>query len=85
MSGSIPVTYSVTQTVNYNIISFEILTVSVQLYTSATVYLMLIDENGNNYPRCTTLTGDAYAAWAADDCYICTYIATNIQAIFEGS
>jgi hypothetical protein len=77
------ISYNVTSVLSYNIVSYEITGIMIDLFTSATIYINLITDNGVYLPKRVFLAGDDYFGWGADDNYLLNYIITNIQTIYE--
>ena len=65
-----------------SIISYEIVSVSLVLNTSATVYLLLFSNDNKVYERVLLLNGDDYLAYT-DDSYLYTYINSRIEKIYN--
>ena len=65
-----------------SIISYEIVSISLVLNTSATVYLLLFSNDNKIYERVLSLNGDEYLAYT-DDSYLYTYINSRIEKIYN--
>ena len=63
------------------ITGFIIQNIILHPFISANIYLYLIDEEDNQYPRNIILTGDDYSNWGSDDHYLTSYISDNILTI----
>ena len=67
----------------YNIVSFGVDTIIINLFVSAQLYITLRTSTGLRIPKTITLIGTAYGDWGADDNYLMNYIKTNIQTIYN--
>ena len=75
-------TESITILQKISIISYEIVSVSLVLNTSATVYLLLFSNDNKIYERVLLLNGDDYLAYT-DDSYLYIYINSRIEKIYN--
>jgi len=77
-----PVTLTKTTTMEVNFYNVSVL--RVELDTSAMLQVDILDASGNLLKICHhTITGDDYSNWGADDSYIKTYVAENLETIFN--
>ena len=77
-----PVTLSKTTSMEVN--SYNVSVIRVELDVSAMLEIGILDVSGNLLKVCHhTITGDDYANWGADDTYIKTYVAENLETIFN--
>ena len=77
-----PVTLSKTTSMEVN--SYNVSVIRVELDVSAMLEIGILDVSGNLLKICHhTITGDDYANWGADDSYIKTYVADNLETIFN--
>ena len=77
-----PVTLSKTTSMEVN--SYNVSVIRVELDVSATLEINILDVSGNLLKICHhTITGDDYSNWGADDTYIRTYVAENLETIFN--
>ena len=75
-------TESITILQKISIISYEIVSISLVLNTSATVYLLLFSNDNKIYERVLLLNGDDYLAYT-DDSYLYIYINSRIEKIYN--
>ena len=68
---------------SYNIVSFDVDTIIVNLFVSAQLYITLRTSTGLRIPKTITLRDAAYGDWGVDDNYLMNYIKTNIQTIYN--
>ena len=77
-----PVTLSKTTSMEVN--SYNVSVIRVELDVSATLEINILDVSGNLLKICHhTISNDNYANWGADDTYIKTYVAENLETIFN--
>ena len=77
-----PVTLSKTTSMEVNF--YNVSVIRVELDVSAMLEIGILDVSGNLLKICHhTITGDDYANWGADDSYIKTYVADNLETIFN--
>ena len=76
---SLPISF----TTSYNILSFDVQSVLIKLFTSATLYITLYTDSGLKIPKSILLAGDDYSNWGADDNYLMNYIINNIHTIYN--
>ena len=77
-----PVTLSKTTSMEVN--SYNVSVIRVDLDVSAMLEIGIFDYSGNLLKICHhTITGDDYSNWGADDTYIRTYVAENLETIFN--
>ena len=77
-----PVTLSKTTSMEVNF--YNVSVIRVELDVSAMLEIGILDVSGNLLKVCHhTITGDDYANWGADDSYIKTYVADNLETIFN--
>ena len=77
-----PVTLSKTTSMEVN--SYNVSVIRIDLDVSAMLEIGILDYSGNLLKICHhTITGDDYDNWGADDTYIKTYVADNLETIFN--
>ena len=76
---SLPISFST----SYNIVSFDVDTIIINLFVSAQLYITLRTSTGLRIPKTITLRDAAYGDWGVDDNYLMNYIKTNIQTIYN--
>ena len=67
---------------NYNIISFEILSINIKPNVSANLDIMIYCDNNQLYSRQFLLTDQLYLDWTTDD-YLPYIIELNLENIFN--
>lgn len=72
---------SLALTESFTLESFEIVSILVKPYTSASINITITASNGKLYDRVAYLECDEYIAWETDS-YLYTYIQANISTIF---
>jgi hypothetical protein len=78
MSAPLPTPVQITKV--YNITSFNYNILQVVLFTSADIFITLVDEIGNPQKQLKlTIQGDYYTPWAGDDNYIINLIVDNVN------
>lgn len=82
ITGNI-VSLPISVTTSYNIISFDVQSVIIDLFISATLYITLHTDTGLKIPKSILLAGIDYSNWGADDNYLMNYIINNIQTIYN--
>ena len=68
---------------SYNIVSFDVDTIIINLFVSAQLYITLRTSNGLRIPKTITLRDAAYGDWGVDDNYLMNYIINNIHTIYN--
>ena len=76
---SLPISFST----SYNIVSFDVQSIIIKLFTSATLYITLYTDSSLKIPKSILLAGDDYSNWGADDNYLMNYIINNIHTIYN--
>lgn len=77
-----PITLSKTTSMEVNF--YNVSVIRVELDVSAMLEIGILDVSGNLLKICHhTITGDDYSNWGADDTYIKTYVAENLETIFN--
>ena len=66
----------------FNIISYSVTNVYVQLYTSVTLQITFFDDQNIPYNKIICLKNSDYLGWGSDDSYLTNYITENITSIF---
>ena len=66
----------------FNIISYSVTNVFVQLYTSVTLQITFFDDQNIPYNKIICLKNNDYLSWGSDDSYLTNYITQNITSIF---
>ena len=75
---------TVSSTISYNIISFSVSDVWIELFSCATLFVCFKTDIENiNLARSVRLSGKDYFKWGSDDNYLMKYIQTNIQSIIN--
>jgi hypothetical protein len=74
---------NITVSESFNLVSFNVKSITVSPYNAATVDLEIYADNGRIISRSTTLSGTAYDEWGIDDDYIYQYVKDNINTIYE--
>ena len=67
---------------NYNIISFEILSINIKPNISALLDIMIFCDNNQLYSKQYLLIDKEYSDWQTDD-YLSFFITNNIEKIFN--
>lgn len=77
-----PITLSKTTSMEVN--SYNVSVIRVELDVSAMLEIGIYDYSGNLLKiHHHTITGLDYSKWGADDSYIKTYVADNLETIFN--
>ena len=71
------------QTESYNIIGYSVYSVTIKLFTSCTVYLLIHTDKGTQISKSYTLTTEQYLNWNNDDSYILDLVNGNITEIIS--
>ena len=75
---------TLTKTTSMEVNFYNVSVIRVELDVSAMLEIGILDVSGNLLKICHhTITGDDYANWGADDSYIKTYVADNLETIFN--
>ena len=75
---------TLTKTTSMEVKFYDVSVVRVILDTSAMLQVDILDASGNLLKICHhTITGDDYSNWGADDSYIKTYVADNLETIYN--
>jgi len=78
MSAPLPTPVQITKVYNITYFNYNIL--QVVLFTSADIFITLVDEFGNTQKQLKlTIQGDYYTPWAGDDNYIINLIIANVN------
>jgi hypothetical protein len=85
MSSSSTITLStpILQTNSYNIVSYTIYSVTIDLYTSCSVFLLLNTDIGTQFSKVFVLTTEQYLGWNNNDSYITNLIDEHIMTIIN--
>ena len=67
---------------NYNIISYQILSINIKPNISAVLEIMFYCDDNELYSRQYQLINKEYTDWETDD-YLNTFISNNIENIFN--
>ena len=67
---------------NYNIISYQILSINIKPNISAVLEIMFYSDDNELYSRQYLLIGQEYTDWETDD-YLDIFISNNIEKIFN--
>ena len=86
ISGSFNLTEPFTLTVSKttNIVKFKITNVVVTPFVQGTLFIVLEDMNGEEFPRMIVISGTDYMNWTKDD-YLFNYVNSNIESIFNST
>ena len=68
--------------INYNIISYEILTINIKPNISGLLEIMFYCDDNQLYSRQYLLINKEYTDWTTDD-YLNLFISNNIEKIFN--
>ena len=66
----------------FNLISYSVTNVFVQLYKSVTLQITFFDDQNISYNKIICLKNSDYLGWGSDDSYLTNYISQNITSIF---
>ena len=66
----------------FNIISYSVTNVYVELYKSVTLQILFYDDQNISYNKISCLKNSDYLGWGSDDSYLTNYITQNITSIF---
>ena len=72
----------VSLTTTYNLISFEVTNVHVEVFSCVTIYMLFKTDTGESLSKSIKLCETDYSSWGTDDNYIINYIKDNIQTIY---
>ena len=67
----------------FNLISYSVTNVFVQLYKSVTLQITFFDDQNISYNKIICLKNNDYLGWGSDDSYLTNYITQNITTIFK--
>ena len=67
---------------SFNLISYSVTNVFVQLYTSVTLQITFYDDKNISHNKIICLKNNDYLGWGSDDSYLTNYITQNITSIF---
>ena len=74
--------FAITISNTINIVKFKITSAVVTPFVKGTLFVVLEDSSGVEFPRLLTITGLDYQNWNTDD-YLFNYVNSNIGTIFN--
>ena len=79
---TVPFALTISKTVN--IVKFKITSAVVTPFVQGTLFIVLEDSSGEEFPRLLVITGTDYMNWNTDD-YLFNYVNSNISSIFHST
>lgn len=71
------------QTESYNIISYSVYSVTIELFTSCTIHLLLNTDKGTQISKAYKMTTEQYLNWTNNDFYIINLVNENLMQIID--
>ena len=73
---------TITTSKTYNIVSFDVVSVVVDLFSNVRINVVITCDDAVEYARVVNISGADYLLWSTDD-YIIQYIITNMETIIS--
>ena len=71
------------KTIQYNVVSYKIVSVNIELFTSCTMFIIFNNDNGTKTAKNFAMTTEQYLNWNNDDSYIIELINENLETILS--
>jgi hypothetical protein len=71
------------KTIQYNVVSYKIVSVNIELFNSCTMFIIFNNDNGSKIAKNFSMTTEQYLNWNNDDNYIIDLINDNLETILS--